>query len=80
MKTVTIDLKRGATLTQLKSFMGARGKHTVKAIFKDTTTFNGRKYYVENISEDGAIAHLVDAKSGARKIGFLKKFKVVKVV
>ena len=80
MKKVTIDLKKGATLRQLMQFEAQRGKHTVKAIFKDTTTFNGRKYYIDNISDDGAVARLIDVRRGTRRIGILKKFKIVKVV
>lgn len=80
MKTVTIDLKRGATLTQLKSFMGAKGPHAIKVRYNRLIRFKEREYVVENISKDYDYVNLIDKKSGARKIGFLKKFKVVKVV
>ena len=79
-KIVRIDLEKGATIPQLKQFMNAKGPHGIKVLHPPMLKFKGRQYTTYgdfSVTKTNQYINLIDVKTGERKVGQLRKWKIV---
>lgn len=81
-KVLKIDLKKGATMSQLRQFWAQKGPRGIKILHDPILNFKGRQYATYGnfyATQENQYINLIDTKTGKRKVGVLRKWKLVGV-